>query len=227
MIRFGGKTNLQTLREALIELREDEAERLINEKLLDGENPLKIVEWLREGINSIGHQYKEGAVGIVELGMASMILQGCLENLRDWYEGVVFPSVGRVIIGTMRGDRGDISRGLVGSLLFGEGFTIYDLGDDVSPEQIVEKTDEISAELVVITGLAEDSIKMIRETVDAIKKSEISARVIVVSRIGIDSAFNIDDNLRMTIHADVVLNNLAAVSDSARELVRNRKTKND
>ena len=221
MVRFGGQANLQTLREALIELREDEAERLINEKLADGENPLNIVEWLREGINTIAHQYKDGAVGLVELGMASVILQRCLENLRDWYEGIVVPSVGRVIIGTVHGDRGDISRGLVESLLFGAGFTIYDLGNDVSPERFVGKNEEISADIVVITGLAEDSIETIREAVDSIMRSGSPVRVMVAPRIGIDSVFNIDDDLRSTIHADAFLNDLAHVGDSARELIRN------
>ncbi len=221
MVRFGGKASLRSLRDALIELREDEAERLLNEKLADGENPLKIVEWLREGINTIGHQYKDGAVGIVELGMASMILQGCLQNLRDWYEGIVVPSVGRVVIGTVRGDRGDISRGLVGSMLFGAGFMIYDLGDDVLPERFVEKAEEVAANIIVLTGLAEDSIGTLKEAVNAIMRSGSPARVIVAPRIGIDNVFNIDDDLCRTVQADAVLNDLAAVSDSALELIGN------
>ena len=227
MMRLGDKTHPQTLQEAVIELREDEAKQFLVEKLADGENPLNIVEWLREGINTIGHQYKDGSVGLIELGLASKILQKCLETLSNWYEGIVFPSVGRVIIGTMHGDRGDICRGLVKSLLFGAGFTIYDLGDDISPERFVEKNEETSADIIVITGLAEDSIETIREAVDSIIKSGSPARVIVMPRIGIDNIFNMDDNLRNIIHADAILNNLADVSDSALRLIRNRKSINE
>lgn len=214
-----GKVVVKTLQDAIVELNEDEAKRLLNEELAVGENPQRIVEEIRQGIHIIGQKYKAGAVGIVELGMANSILQKCLENLRWMYEGIVIPSIGRAVIGTVRGDCRDIGRELFAYMLFEAGFEIYDIGEDVQPERFVEKAREVSANIVVLSGLDEDSIGTTMDAVDFIRKSIGTAKLMVGPRIGMGYMFTIDDDLRKTIAVDAYLDSLAGVGDLARKLV--------
>jgi methanogenic corrinoid protein MtbC1 len=224
MVRFERAATAKTIQESIQDLNEYEAKRLLDEKLAEGENPQSIVKAIREGINLIIQKYKERAVGIVELAMASRILQECLASLRGWYEGIEVSRIGRVVIGTIQSDREDISHKLMATMLFGAGFEVFSMGGNISAKLFVEKAEEISPEIVVLMGLDEDSIETIRETVDSIRKSERTFKLIVGPRIGMSYIFNIDNDLLRIITADAFANNLAEVGELARGLIEERRS---
>jgi methanogenic corrinoid protein MtbC1 len=223
MVKFDSPGSTKTLQDAILGLDENEANRLLDEKLAEGENPQKIVRDIRQSINLIGDKFIEGQLGIVELAMASRILQESLESLSSWYEGIVVSGVGRAIIGTIQSDREDISHELIAALLFGAGFDIYVIGGNASAELFVNRMKEISPDIVVLLGLDEDSIETILETINSIRKSEATAKLIVGPRIGMSYIFTIDEDLRKIISADAFLNDITEVGDLAADLIVERK----
>lgn len=210
----------KTLKQAILDLNEDEAKQLLDTKLASGENPHILVKQLREGVNLLIQKYKDKKIGIVELGMASRILQKCLENLRGCYEGIMISREGRVAIGTIQSDHEDISHELLATILFGTGFDIFNLGGNLSPVLSNNDIQIISPDILVLSGLDEDSIDTIIESILSFKKSGIKIPMIVGPRIGLSYIFTIDNELQDLIPADDFINDLAEVSDLARNLVK-------
>jgi len=222
MTRFGRTLTSKTLQDAILDLNEDESKQLLDEKLAEGENPQKILNQIRQGINRIIQRYNEGVIGIVELAMASRILQECLISLKGWYEGIELSSIGRAVIGTIQSDREDIGHKLISTMLFAAGFDTYSIGGNASAELFVNKAEEVSPELVVLMGLDEDSIETIQKMVNSIKKSGISSRLIVGPRIGMSYIFNLDDDLHRLISADAFISEITEVVELSEDLIKDR-----
>jgi 5-methyltetrahydrofolate--homocysteine methyltransferase len=127
---------------------------------------------------------------------------------------------GRVAIGTIQSVREDISHELLATLLFGAGFDIFNLGGNVSPELSINNIKIISPDILVLSGLDEDSVETISESITSFKKSGIKIPMIVGPRIGMSYIFTIDSELRNIIPADDFINDLTGVSDLARNLVK-------
>ncbi len=220
MVRFDRTVVIKTLHNAILDLNEVEVKQILNEKLANGENPQRIVKELRQGVNLLTNKFKEKVVGIVELGMASYILRECLESIRGLYEGIAIESLGQGITGTIQNNREDISHNLLATLLFGAGFNIFDLGDNILPELLIKKTKELSPDFVVISGLNEDSVDMMMETTNSFIKSGITSRLIVGPKIGMSYIFTIDEDLRKIIQADAFISDIVDVGDLAKELMK-------
>ena len=86
---------------------------------------------------------------------------------------------GKIVIATVKGDIHDIGKNIVKILLENYGFDIYDLGKDVSIEEIVEKTIEEGAPLVGLSALMTTTVRNMEETIKALRKSCPQCKVMV------------------------------------------------
>jgi len=85
-----------------------------------------------------------------------------------------------VLLGTVRGDLHDIGKNLVYMMLEGAGFTITDLGVNVSPEKFVEKAKEVEPDIVGMSALLSTTMPAMPETIEALKKAGLRDKVKVM-----------------------------------------------
>jgi len=88
--------------------------------------------------------------------------------------------LGSVVIGTVKGDLHDIGKNLVSMMLEGAGFTIIDLGADVSPDKFVEAVKEGRGDVVAMSALLTTTMPGMKTTIDALKTAGLRGQVKVV-----------------------------------------------
>jgi methanogenic corrinoid protein MtbC1 len=159
------------LREAVIELREDDALRIAEEQLQGGTDPLEVVTACREAMDVIGQRFADGEAFIPELIMAGEIMQGITAKLKPYLKAEASgEKLGTVVMCTVQGDIHDIGKDIVVTMLDIAGFNVIDLGVDVPVAKVVETVRESKAQVLGLSGLltvAFDSMKATVAAVDA------------------------------------------------------------
>ena len=159
------------LKEAVIELREEDALRIAEEELKGGTDPLEIVADCREAMDVIGKRFADGEAFIPELIMAGEIMNGITAKLKPYLKAeATGEKLGTVVICTVQGDIHDIGKDIVVTMLDIAGFNVVDLGVDVPVAKVVEAVRESKAQVLGLSGLltvAFDSMKATVAAVDA------------------------------------------------------------
>jgi methylmalonyl-CoA mutase cobalamin-binding domain/chain len=88
--------------------------------------------------------------------------------------------VGRVVIGTVKGDLHDIGKNLVASMLEGGGFDVTDLGTDVSPDRFVAAIGEKNADIVCLSALLTVTMPAMKTTIEALERAGVRNKVRVL-----------------------------------------------
>ncbi len=89
-------------------------------------------------------------------------------------------SLGKVIIGTVKGDLHDIGKNLVAMMLEGAGFEIVDLGTDVAPEKFVAAVRETNAGIVAMSALLTTTMPSMNTTINALKEAGVRDQIKVM-----------------------------------------------
>jgi methanogenic corrinoid protein MtbC1 len=197
------------LTKAIAELEENEALRLTREKLDSGEDPQLILEESRKGMETIGQRFSNGTYFLPELMYSAEILKEITEMVKPKLKGEEQKErLGKCIIGTVAGDIHDIGKDIVVFMLDVNGFEVYDLGVDVSPQKFVEKIKETGAPIVGLSGFLTLAFDSMKETVDAIKTAGLRDNIKIMIGGG-----QIDEDIREYAGADAYgLDAMAAVS---------------
>ena len=157
------------LKEAVIELREDDALRIAREALEGGADPLSIVAACREAMEVIGQRFADGQAFIPELIMAGEIMQGVTTELKPYLKaGAAGEKLGTVVMCTVQGDIHDIGKDIVVTMLDIAGFNVIDLGVDVPVAKVVETVRESKAKVLGLSGLLTVAFESMKATVAAI-----------------------------------------------------------
>ena len=140
---------------------------------------------LKEGLipamGEVGRLFEEGEYFVPEMLVAARAMQGGLDLLKPMLVEEAVEPVGKVVIGTVKGDLHDIGKNLVSIMLEGVGFQIFDLGTDVLPEKFVEKTKETGAGIVAMSALLTTTMSNMPLTVKAFEDAGIrdSVKILV------------------------------------------------
>jgi len=117
---------------------------------------------------------------VPELLISARAMKTALELLRPLLVAKGVKPVGRVVIGTVKGDLHDIGKNLVASLLEGAGYEIIDLGVDVPPEKFVAVVKEQKPRFVALSALLTTTMTSMRLTIDELKKAGLRDQVKVL-----------------------------------------------
>jgi len=184
--------------DALINMKEEEAIQLAKDLLEGGEDPVKILDACKEAMNTVGKRFEKGEYFLPELIMAGEMLNQISEIIKPKLKGEAeTESLGKVIVGTVKGDIHDIGKDIVVFMLDVNGFEVIDLGIDVPVQKFVDSIKETGSKVVGLSGfltLAYDSMK---ETVDAIKEAGLRDGIKIMIGGG-----QIDDKVRSFSGAD-------------------------
>ena len=157
------------LKEAVIELREQDALRITDELLGSGVDPLTIVASCKDAMDVIGQRFAAGEAFIPELIMAGEIMKGITAKVKPHLTAqAAAAKLGTVVLGTVQGDIHDIGKDIVASMLDIAGFDVVDLGVDVPVTTVVDKVREVHPAVVGLSGLLTVAFDAMKATVTAL-----------------------------------------------------------
>ncbi len=139
------------LADTIIDGDDEECVRLIKEGLKNKLDPLEGVEkGLVPGIRQVGDDFGAGVIFLPELTMAAKTMKAGIEILDEEIKasGAMRISLGKVVIGTVKGDIHDIGKSLVAALLQANGYDVIDLGVDVDNDRFIEAVIENGADVL-------------------------------------------------------------------------------
>ena len=135
-----------------------------------GRPPAAILnEGLLAGMSVVGEQFRTHQIFLPEVLLAARAMYAGLELLKPLLVRDKVPMLGKVVIGTIRGDLHDIGKNLVGIMLQGAGFEVIDLGKDVPPERFVETAVEHEAPVIGMSALLTTTMVGMKEVVEILR----------------------------------------------------------
>jgi 5-methyltetrahydrofolate--homocysteine methyltransferase len=170
------------IRDELINCQTDVVLDLVKKGILEGISASVIVnQGLTAGIRVLGDRFEKGEAFLPELAVAAEIMKQALAFLEPHLaKSVDEEALGTIVIGTIQGDIHDIGKSIVATMLTVAGFTVYDLGTDVSPEAFVAKAKEVNAHIIAMSALLTTTMERMQETIDLIERNNLQDQVKVI-----------------------------------------------
>ena len=199
----------ENLVKALSELKEKETLEIVQSRLNSGEDPFQILNEAREAVEIVGKRFENGTYFIPDLVYSGEILRSVSEmvkpKMKKEAEG---KRLGKVVIGTVKGDVHDIGKNIVTFMLDVNGFEVHDLGIDVPAEKFIEKINETHAPVVGLSGFLTVAFDAMKDTIEAIDKAGLRDKVKIIIGGG-----NINEDIKNYAGADAYgVDAMAAVS---------------
>lgn len=144
-----------------------EPQSLINEQMIDA-------------MSEVGRQFQDGKAFVPQLLMAGRAMKAALNELQPLMAGMARTSLGKVVIGTVKGDLHDIGKNLVASMLEGCGFEVVNIGIDISADKFIEAVREYQPDILCMSALLTTTMGYMKEVIEALENVGIRNRVKVM-----------------------------------------------
>ncbi|MCJ7426440.1 MAG: cobalamin-dependent protein [Dehalococcoidales bacterium] len=165
----------------LADLKEQEALKVVKDRLGKGDDALKILDDARKGMEIVGKRFAASQYFIPDLVYSGEILKGVSELVKPKLTKAAGPKkLGKVVFGTVAGDIHDIGKDIVVFMLDVSGFEVYDLGVDVPVQKFVDKIKETGAPVVGLSGFLTLAFDSMKQTIEAIKSAGLRDKVKVM-----------------------------------------------
>jgi methanogenic corrinoid protein MtbC1 len=165
----------------LADLKEQEAIKIVEDRLNAKEDPLRILEDARKGMEIVGKRFATGEYFIPDLVYAGEILRAVTGMVKPKLNKAgETKKLGKIVFGTVAGDIHDIGKDIVVFMLDVNGFEVYDLGVDVPAQKFVDKIRETGATIVGLSGFLTLAFDSMKQTMDAIKGAGLRDKVKVM-----------------------------------------------
>jgi 5-methyltetrahydrofolate--homocysteine methyltransferase len=183
--------DLSQLHDAIVDGHHKAAEDITRQALAEGCDPLGVIQqYMMPAMAEVGRRFECDEYYVPELLLSARAMKAALALIRPLLAGADRAAVGRVAIGTVKGDLHDIGKNLVHSMLEGGGYDVIDLGVDVTPEQFVAAVRDKDANIVAMSALLTTTMPAMRQTIDALKAAGVRDRVrVIVGGAPITQAF--------------------------------------
>lgn len=209
-------TDLQDLYVAILKGKLPIAIEVTNAAIAEGVAPEKVInDYMIKAMEDVGKRFEAGEAFVPELLMAARAMKGSLDILKPLMVGENSFSLGKIVLGTVKGDLHDIGKNLVGSMLEGCGFEVINLGTDVSSEMFVKAVKEHNAQIVCMSALLTTTMTYMQEVINALFEAGIRDDVKVM--IG---GAPITEKFAKEIGADGFSNNANSAVVKAKELMQ-------
>ena len=173
--------NLDSLHAAVLNGDARTAKAVTQEALAEGVEPLKLVQdYMMPAMAEVGRRFESNEYFVPELLISARAMKAALELIRPLLIASGSEPVGRVALGTVKGDLHDIGKNLVGALLEGGGFEVLDLGVNVPPERFIAAVKEKKANIVAMSALLTTTMPAMKTTIDALKEAGVRDQVKVL-----------------------------------------------
>jgi len=153
---------------ALADFNRDIVLENVNSRLDGGEDPIQIIKELQAGMQEVGERFNKAVYFLGELMMSASLFNEAMAILEPRLEASAQETLGKIVIGTPRGDIHEIGKNIFCTLAKGAGFEVHDLGVDVPVETFVAKVEEVKPEIVGFSSLITTAFEPMKEIVDAL-----------------------------------------------------------
>ena len=205
---------LQKIASQLYAGEADDVAELVQSALGMGMSASKVLQGgLIAGMDQVGRDFKAGDLFVPEVLIAARAMHAGMNILRPLLAESGAPSVGKYVIGTVKGDLHDIGKNLVKMMVEGAGFEVVDLGTDVPPEKFVAAVREHQPKLVGLSALLTTTMVNMKTIIEALQEAGLRGSVkVMVGGAPVTDAF------ARQVGADAYAPDAASAVDIARSL---------
>jgi len=134
---------------------------------------------LVKGINVIGQMWKDGEAFIPEVLVSSKMMRAGTEVIKELMAKSGIKPIGKVVIGTVKGDVHSIGKSLVAMMMENVGFEVHDLGVDIAPEKFVEAVKTQKADLLAMSALLTTTMPAMADTIQAVNSEGLKVTTMI------------------------------------------------
>lgn len=169
---------MERLKDAIKNGRADESAKLVKELLNAGVQPdLIMKEGMIAAMDEVGELFQKGEYYMPEMLVAARAMQRGLDVLKPILVQRGVQPIGKVVMGTVKGDLHDIGKNLVIMALEGAGFEVIDLGTDAGPDKFVSAIKQHNPCVVGMSALLTTTMLAMKDTIEAIKSAGLRDKV--------------------------------------------------
>ena len=196
----------------------DEVEEGVNILLERGWSPYRVLtEALVEGMRIVGIDFRDGILFVPEVLLAASAMKGGMAILRPLLAETGAPPVGKMVIGTVKGDIHDIGKNLVSMMLEGAGFDVIDLGINCAVEKYLDALEQHKPDILGMSALLTTTMPYMKVVIDTLKEKGIrDDYVVLVGGAPLNEAF------AEAIGADAYCRDAAVAVETAKAYVARR-----
>ena len=210
---------LKPLYEAIVAGKLEPAVEITRQAIAEGIAPPMIINnYMIKAMGEVGQRFQDGKAFVPQLLMAGRAMKGALELLKPLLAGSASTTIGKIVIGTVKGDLHDIGKNLVASMLEGCGFEVINIGIDVTCDKFVEAVKENHADILCMSALLTTTMTYMKEVIQALEEAGIRNQVKVMIGGALVSQGFADE-----IGADGYSDNANTAVAVAKELIGNKK----
>ncbi len=211
--------HLAKITAAILDGDSDAAEESAQAALAAGLDPLQILnEGLMRGADEVGKRFESGEYFLPELMLAGRALKIAMDIVKpvllEKYSGADSQVKGVVVAATVQTDIHDIGKNIVSSMLTAAGFEVVDMGVDVPIKSIIDKAEELGAQVIALSALLTTSMPFIKDLIALLKARRLREKYIVL--VG---GASVTEEWARGIGADGTARNAAEAVKLARELM--------
>jgi methylmalonyl-CoA mutase cobalamin-binding domain/chain len=173
---------------------------------------------LVEGMRIVGIDFRDGILFVPEVLLAANAMKAGMAVLRPLLAETGAPRVGKVVIGTVKGDIHDIGKNLVAMMLEGAGFEVVDLGINNPVERYLAALDEHQPDILGMSALLTTTMPYMKVVID-----ELVAKGIRDDYIVLVGGAPLNEEFGKAIGADAYCRDAGVAVETAQALVRSRR----
>lgn len=207
---------LQDLSLAVQKGKAKQVKELVSQAIDEGMSVETILnDGLIGAMGIVGENFKNNVIFVPEMLVAARAMSAGLTILEPLLTATGVKPIGKIVIGTVKGDLHDIGKNLVAMMMKGMGATIYDLGIDVPDSAFVEKAEEVNADIVCISALLTTTMPAIGDVIREFEKAGVRDKYrIMIGGAPVNQAFS------DSVGADVYTSNASDAAESAKEYLQ-------
>jgi 5-methyltetrahydrofolate--homocysteine methyltransferase len=174
------KNVIEQIRQAIVSGEKEAVVPLVEQALREGNSSITISEQaLTSAMNEVGIAFGGGHCFLPQVLLSAETMRAAFLTIKKVLPSHATASLGTVVLATVKGDIHDLGKNIVAALLENNGFTVIDLGKDISPEKIVQEALEHNADIVGLCALMTTTMPQIDNTITALKAAGCQAQTIV------------------------------------------------
>jgi 5-methyltetrahydrofolate--homocysteine methyltransferase len=206
---------LESISANLLEGNEDDVPQLVQKALDQGLNAKDILDkGLLTGMDEVGARFERCEMFVPAILMSAKAMQNGLDVLRPHLVSAGAKPLGKIVLGTVKGDIHDIGKNLVGMMCEGAGFEVINLGFDVGPEKFIEAIKTHQPDIVGMSAMLTTTMLAMGYTIKAMQEADLRDKVKVM--IG---GAPVDSEIAKRIGADGYSYNAPAAVKLAKQLL--------
>jgi len=172
---------------------------------------------LVQGMKAVGDDFRDGILFVPEVLLAAGSMKGGMAILRPLLIATGAPKLGKMVVGTVKGDIHDIGKNLVGMMMEGAGFEVIDLGINTDVEQFLAAIEEHKPDILGMSALLTTTMTYMKVVIETLKEKGIRDQMIVmVGGAPLNAEFG------EAIGADAYCQDAAVAVDTAKRLLSQR-----